>query len=160
MRDMTQSSQPDQPTDKWGGFDRRVTEQEELRQVIPEFSFQDPVAVGIMFCNALDDPAENFIALSRLATPESLPAFGDFTEASELITSIPGIGYGSRAERAVGDDNVAYFKILSGVTQSFQMLEDQILTGLAVVTLVWRAEFGEWRVHGIGDYLKPEEVPH
>jgi hypothetical protein len=160
MGDMTQNVHPDQPADNWGNFNRRITGEEEVGQMIPEFSFQDPVAVGMMFCKALDDPKENFVALSRLATPESLPAFGDFTEAAELIASTQDVGYGSRAERAVGDDNVAYFKILSGITQSFQMLEEQILTGLGVVTLVWRAEFGEWRVHGIGDYLRAEEVPH
>lgn len=157
MRDMTPNLHPDdQPTDQW----RRFAGEEEVREVIPEFSFQDPVAVGMMFCNALEDPKENLVALSRIATPESLPAFGDFTEASDLIASVQDAGYGSRAERAVGDDNVAYFKILSGVRGSFQVLEEQILSGAGVVTLVWRPEFGEWRVHGIGDYLRPEEVPH
>jgi hypothetical protein len=85
MRGMTQNLHPDdQPNRQW----RRFAGEEEVQQVIPEFSFQDPVAVGMMFCNALDDPKENFVALSRLTTPESLPAFGDFKEAANLLASV------------------------------------------------------------------------
>jgi hypothetical protein len=154
---MTQHLHPDdQPTDQW----RRFTGEEEVEQVIPEFSFQDPVAVGMMFCNALGDPQENRVALARLATPESLPAFGDFTEAAEMLAAVPDVGYGSKVQPSVGDEAVVYFKIVSGVGQSYQVLEEQIISGPAVVTLVWRREFGEWRVHAIGDYLRPEEVPH
>lgn len=160
MGDMNPKTNPDEPIDKFSNFARRITSEEEVRNVIPEFSFQDPVAVGIMFCNALDDPQENYVVLARLATPESLPAFGDFTVAAGMIAAGQDIGYGSHAERAVGDDDVAYFKILSGVTKSFQMLEGQIILALAVLTLVWRPEFGEWRVHGIGEGLRPEDVPH
>ncbi|MDI3211704.1 hypothetical protein [Arthrobacter sp. AL12] len=154
---MSYNAHPDdQPSAQW----RRFAADDEAETVMPEFSFQDPVAVGMMFCNALDDPKEYHVALSRLATPESLLAFGDFAEASAFLASIEDPGYGSQVNRAHGDDDVAYFKILAGTTDSFQALEDQVLPFAAVVTLVWRPEFGEWRVHGIGNYIRPEDVPH
>ncbi|MCT9624247.1 hypothetical protein HWD94_03800 [Pseudarthrobacter equi] len=156
---MTYALHPDdQPNHDW----RRSAGEDEVRGVIPEFSFQDPVAVGLMFCNALEDPSENYDVLSRLSTPESATAFGDFTEAAHLFKAISGSKYSMRAERALGDEDIAYFRILSGQDGegSYQLLEDQIIAGAAIVTLAWRVEFGEWRVHGIGDYLRPEEVPH
>ena len=73
---------------------------------------------------------------------------------------MPDLGYGSRVQPSIGDEAVVYFNIVSGVGQSYQALEEQIISGPAVVTLVWRREFGEWRVHGIDDYLMPEDVPH
>ncbi|MBT1001186.1 hypothetical protein KIH31_01110 [Paenarthrobacter sp. DKR-5] len=157
LRRMTYNSHPDdQPSERW----RRATDDAEVASVLPQFSFQDPVAVGMLFCNALGDPDSNFNALSRLATPESLPAFGDFKDAAAFLASVKDAGYGSNAERAVGDDGVAYFKILSGITENFQLLEEQIMAGAGVVTLVWREEFDEWRVHSIGVPLRPEDVPH
>jgi hypothetical protein len=154
---MTQHLHPDDhPNHQW----RRFADDEEVRAVIPEFSFQDPVAVGMMFCNALDDPEANLVALSRLATPESLEAFGDFTEAAAFIASTPNVGYGSLANAAVGDEDVRYFKIMSGIQDSYQVLDEQIMAARGVATLVWRNEFSEWRVHGIGDYIRPEQVPH
>ncbi len=113
-----------------------------------------------MFCNALSDPKYFRPVLTRFVTPESLSAWGDFSAAATFLDSVQDAGYGSFAERALGDDDVAYFKILSGVTDSYQVLDEQIIAAAGVVTLVWRPELGEWRVHGIGEYLKPEDVPH
>ena len=68
---MTQQLHSDaQPTDQWRRF---AASEEEGEQVIPEFSFQDPDAVGMVFCNALADPRENLVALSRPATPNPCP---------------------------------------------------------------------------------------
>jgi hypothetical protein len=147
----------DQPPAEW----RRFAPDSEAAATLPQPSLDDPVAVGLMFCNALVRHEEYIQALARLVTPESLASWGDFGEAASFLGSVKDRGYGSFADRAYGDDAVAYFKILSGVTSTYQVLEDQIISGSAgVVTLVWRPEFGEWRVHGIGDYVKPEEVPH
>ncbi|MFE4834427.1 hypothetical protein ACFRAU_07075 [Arthrobacter sp. NPDC056691] len=60
------------------------------------------------------------------------------------------LAYGSRVNLAEGDPDVAYFKIMSGVTHSYQVLEGQILPFAGVLSMVWRPEYGEWRVHGIG----------
>jgi hypothetical protein len=155
---MTYNQHPDDQAPEW----RRITSDEEANSAMPEFSFQDPAPVGQMFCDALKDPAHYQVALRRLVTPESLPAWGDFSEAAAFVQSLPDdVGTGTVAQRAHGDDNVAYFKIMSGVTESYQALEEQIVFLAGVVTLVWRPELGEWRVHAIGgDYTKPEYVPH
>jgi hypothetical protein len=62
--------------------------------------------------------------------------------------------------KAQGDPDVAYAKILSGVTQSYEVLDEQPVLAAAVITLVWRPDHRRWMVHGIGDYISPEEVPH
>ena len=147
----------DQPPGEW----RRFVSDDEARTAVPAFSFQDPVAVGLAFCNALDRRGDYLAALQRMVTPESLPAWGDFREAAAFHSSIENPGYGSVANRAHGDDEVAYFKILADITRGYQAQSDQIVGFAGIVTLVWRRELGEWRVHAFGgDYLRPEEVPH
>lgn len=65
-----------------------------------------------------------------------------------------------RTNRArIDAPDVCYFKILAGVTESYQVLDDQPVAAAAVLTLVWRPERGQWLVHSIGDYLLPEELP-
>lgn len=146
----------DQPPAQW----RRFTADDEAEAVLPVASLQDPVAVGMMFVNALGNHREYFNALQRFVTPESLPAFGDFTEAANFLASIEDFGCGTIADRAYGDEDVAYFKILRGVPDSYQVLDAQPIMAAAVLTMVWRRQFGEWRVHSIGPALRPEEVPH
>ncbi|MEZ2390868.1 hypothetical protein AB6813_15255 [bacterium RCC_150] len=154
---MAYNDRPDDQSSNW----RRPVTNEEIRRSLPSGpDLQDPTVVGYLFCDALGSHEEYRSALMRLVTPESVEAWGDFSEAANYFKSIPDVGFGSIADRALGDDNVAYFKLLGGVTESFQVLSDQIMIGAAVLTLVWRPEFGEWRVHGIGDPLLPERVPH
>jgi hypothetical protein len=139
----------------------RPSTEEDVRNHLPEddTSMQDPVALGIMFCDALDEYQDFPDVLARLVTPESLEAWGDFSEASAGLARIGQRGYGSNADRAMGDNDVAYFKIFSGVNESFRAIGDQIISAAAIVTMVWRPELGEWRVHQIGNYAKPEDVP-
>jgi hypothetical protein len=154
---MTNLSAEDLPPTEW----RRFASEEEAAANLPEPSLDDPVSVGIMFCNALEDPVQYRNALLRLVTPESRPAWGDFGEASRFITSIEDLGYGSRTEPAAGDDNVHYFKIMQGITQSYEVLEDQVVFLKGVLTLVWRPKHRQWMVHAIGGgYTRPEDVPH
>ncbi|MFD1211000.1 hypothetical protein ACFQ36_02955 [Arthrobacter sp. GCM10027362] len=154
---MTSNLPPeDQPPAEW----RRFTTDGEAAAQLPEFSFGNPLAVAMAFCHALDDHERYRPALSQLVTPESLPAWGDFSETAGFLRSLENVGYGSQVTPAVGDPDVVYFKILSGVKQSYQALEDQVMDIAAIVTLVWRPEYGRWLVHAIGDYLRPEEVPH
>lgn len=153
---MTYNQHPDdQPPTEW----RRFTEEGEAS--LPEESMQNPAYVGQTFCSALEEHAEfAHDVLPRLVTPESLPSWGDFSQAAAFLNGIEDLGYGTRVNPAEGDPNVAYFKIMSGVTQSYQAIEDQILPFAGVLSMVWRPEYGEWRVHGIGQYIKPEDIPH
>ncbi|GAB3535814.1 hypothetical protein GCM10027403_14540 [Arthrobacter tecti] len=128
---------------------------------LPNGSLQDPVAVGMMFVNALADHRHYEIALSRLVTPESLPYWGDFSEIAEHVASIENWGFGSIANEAVGDPNVRYCKLMSGVESSFQVTDAQIINAASIITMVWRPEYDQWMVHAMGsEYLRPEEVPH
>lgn len=140
----------------------RPSTEEDVRNHLPEddASMQNPVSLGMMFCDALDEYQNFADVLARFVTPESLESWGDFSEASALLASIGRRAYGSNADRAMGDDDVAYFKILRGGSGSFHAVGDQIISAAAIVTMVWRPEYGEWRVHQIGNYAKPEDVPH
>ena len=40
-----------------------------------------------------------------------------------------------------------------------KVTEEQVVLAAAVVTLVWRPEFGQWMVHGLGDHIRPEDLP-
>ena len=98
-------------------------------------------------------------ALHNLVTPESLDAWGDFSEAAKGLEAIQNPGFGSRANRAHDASDVAYVKILSNIEQSYEVTEEQVVLAAAVVTLVWRPEFGQWMVHGLGDHIRPEGLP-
>jgi len=141
--------------DSW----RRFTTDEEAAAALPEPSLTDPVSVGIMFVTALEDPIGRRRDLELLITPESANAWGDFTEAAAGLATIEDQGFGSIADEAVGALDVRYFKILRGVPDGYKVLDDQIIDAAAIVTLVWRPEFGQWMVHAMGDYVRPEHVP-
>jgi len=153
--DLTTTPLEDQPPVQW----RRLLGPDEAPAVLPPEDPTNPVFIGILFCNALADHHHYRVALGKLVTPESLPNWGDFSEAAALLASIEDHAYGSRTNPAQGAPDVHYFKILRNVPESYQLLDDQLLAGAAVLTLVWRPEHGRWMVHSIGDYLLPETLP-
>lgn len=145
----------DRPPACW----RRFAEPGEAEAAVPHPDVADPVSVGIMFCEALEDHERYSVALRMLTTPESHPAWGDFSDAACAYREIPEPGFGSRANLALGAPDVAYFKILRNVNRSYQVLDDQPIGFAAVLTLVWRPERQQWLVHAMGQSLLPEEVP-
>lgn len=155
---MSTSSLPseDQPPAEW----RRFGTEEEAAAALPEESLTDPVSVGVMFCNALaEDPVHWNNALRNLTTPESAESWGDFKAASRYLNSIEDMGYTNRVNFALGAPDVAYFKIVGDVRQSYEILDEQPVDCAAILTLVWRPEYGMWMVHDLGDYMKPEDLP-
>lgn len=150
----------DRPPENW----RLVMKDDEAAQVAAGIADSgadgSPVHAALTFCNALANRRRNRGALRMLVTPESLPAWGDFREAANGLADIPDWGFGTMANRAAGDDAVAYFKILSGVREDSIVLDAQVMFAAAIVTLVWRPEFGRWLVHAFGGPLLPERVPH
>jgi hypothetical protein len=147
----------DQPPAQWRRSGSTIDT--EAAAALPAPALDDPVSVGLLFCNALEDPGSNLEVLELLSTPESRNAWGDFTAAGNMLQAIEDRGYGSMVNEAVGATDVCYFKILGGVSESFQVVDAQPVSAAAVLTLVWRPERGQWLVHGLGDYLRPEEVP-
>jgi len=154
---MSESLPPeDQPPAEW----RRLVSEAEAQGAVPEPSLADPVSVGMMFCEALDDPGHYRTALLRLTTPESHAAWGDFSAAAEGLRAMPNVGFGSMVNEAVGAPDVVYFKVLSDVVESYQVLDEQPVSLASIVTLVWRPERGQWLVHAMGgSYVKPDDVP-
>lgn len=154
---MTSNLPPeDQPPAQW----YREAADEEALDALPEESLTDPVSVGVMFCNALvDDHVHYRTALSNLVTPESLEAWGDFSEPAAFLKGLPDMGYGSMVNEAVGAPDVVYFKIIGDVPTSYQVIDAQPIEVAAVLTMVWRPEYNQWLIHSIGEYLQPEEVP-
>ena len=118
---------------------------------------ENPVAVGAAFLNVLADPAgPNRAVLAHLVTPESLPAWGDFTDAAAMIGDC---GMTSRANPSDTDPDVVYVKYVSSDGQNYRAASEMMIMVRAVGTLVRRPELGGWRVHGVGDYLAPDQVP-
>lgn len=152
---MTQSPE-DQPPGEW----RRFVDDEEAASGLPEPSLDEPISVAMAFLSALDDPVRYRTALVNLTTPESHQAWGDFSEMAQVLSEIEDWGVASMVDEAVGDSDVVYAKVIRGVDQTYEVLEEQVMNVAAIITLVWRPSFGRWMVHAVGDYVKPEDVPH
>lgn len=131
--------------------------EEALADVGP-ISFANPVAVGGAFLAALDRPdGPNVAFLIELVTPESRSAWRDFAEAAELLA---GCGLTSRASPS-DDPDVVYVKYVTDHDeQTLRASQEMVIMARAVATLVRRPALGGWRVHAVGEYLKPEQVPH
>lgn len=119
-----------------------------------------PVWTVITFMSGLDDLERYREQMSMLVTPESLPRWGDFTQIAEFIASIPDVGTGSRPNHPQGAPDVAYVKIMDHIEKSYiHQNEGRIIEVPAIATLVWSEEAGLWRLHDVGDYVEPEELP-
>ncbi|MFP3579459.1 hypothetical protein SB659_07730 [Arthrobacter sp. SIMBA_036] len=145
----------DQPPTNW----KRQTSEGESRQAYFSATGDPAFLLGVHFCSLLDDESTPASELARLVTPESRKAWGDFREVGDWFRSLKDVGYGSIADRALGDDAVAYFKVIPGTVENYQVRDEQIVSAI-IVTVVNRADLGGWRVHGIGDYFPAEAVPH
>jgi hypothetical protein len=145
----------DQPPAQW----RRQVADDEADASIPEPSSTNAVAVGMAFVSTLATDPLDLDGLAFLVTPESLPSWGDFSGPAAWLATIGDWGVGSVANEAIGAPDVAYVKIVRGVDQSCQVVDEQIIAVPGVVTLVWRPERGMWLVHAIGEFVRPEDVP-
>ncbi|MDS1115290.1 hypothetical protein RD149_16145 [Gordonia westfalica] len=132
-------------------------EAEEFAAGIEDF----PVRLGMEFCSALKS-GDKLHLLPAAVTPESRDYWGDFQWAVEKVRSIQRLGYGSIADRAAGEDRVAYFKLISkDIEEPYQVNEDVpmvMIDAAAILTIVQRPD-GQWRVHHLGDYVLPEDAP-
>jgi hypothetical protein len=116
-----------------------------------------PWMTGAAFFSLLVDGKRPKMAeLRNLVTPESLPAWGDFTEARALLADC---GIMTRAESPA--EGIAYVKFVP--TQGQNMIgtghTDTDIMVRAVATLQFRPETQQWHVHSLGGYLRPEDLP-
>ena len=125
-----------------------------------------PLTIALQFVSALDKEDDNSEWLGHLVTPESRENWGDFTSAKRAYRSINEPGFGSLVNRPDGASDVGYFKILSDVTESYEVDQPRAVMIPAMITLVWRPEAGPadnpgmWLVHQFGDPADPAELIH
>ena len=99
--------------------------------------------------------------LPYLVTPESLDAWR--AGLAGVRSLVAGRGMTSGVHYPV--DGVAYVKLPPDPGGAVRATGDVLLADVVIVTLQRRTELpdmlglGGWRVHGIGDYLRPEELP-
>ncbi|MEW2610245.1 hypothetical protein AB0937_08545 [Streptomyces sp. NPDC047880] len=119
----------------------------------------NPMAVAFAFYNSVTaDDGPNLNALRQLCTPESWDAWGDFTQAREMIGNR---GLATRADApATGEPDVRYAKVVSLDEPGQTVTSDgDVLVSAHIITMQWRPSDGYWRVHGFGDYIRPEDLP-
>ncbi len=119
----------------------------------------NPVTVGAVFWTAVTEPdGPDLDVLSIVVTPESWWGWGDFSRAAALL---PGYGMAPRATPSVDDPDVVYVRYLRDTGETHPASSDDVLVGDIVIgTLVRRPRLGGWRIHALGDYVRPEHVPH
>ncbi|HET6391582.1 MAG TPA: hypothetical protein VFG13_02055 [Blastococcus sp.] len=105
----------------------------------------NPVTVAAVFWTAVTEPeGPDLEILGLVVTPESWRWWGDFGRAAALL---PGCGMASEAMSST-DPDVVYL--------SFRPRTGDVVTA----TLVRRPRLGGWRVHALGEQVRPDHVPH
>ena len=99
-------------------------------------------------------------SLRRVVTPESLTTWG--RDLAAVRAAVQDRGMATRPERPA--PGVAYVKLPSDPGQLVKAT-GELLVSVTIVTLQQRLELphhestGGWRVHAVGDYVLPEDLP-
>jgi hypothetical protein len=104
--------------------------------------------VALAFVTALRNYETRRGVLPTLVTPESLPEWGDFWRPARYVRGLGDLAVGKQASRAEGAPDVAYGTVR----------REGDAAPVAIVTLVWRPEYGKWLVHAFGDDPVPANV--
>jgi hypothetical protein len=106
----------------------------------------NPVTVAAVFWTAVTEPdGPDLEILGLVVTPESWRWWGDFGRAAALL---PGCDMAAEAVPAADDPDVVYLTFRSGTGDD------------VMATLVRRPRLGGWRVHALGERVRPDHVPH
>ena len=107
----------------------------------------NPVTVAAVFWTAVTEPdGPDLEILELVVTPESWLWWGDFTRAATLL---PGCGMASAVVPSADDPDVVYLGF-----------EPETGGDVVTATLVHRHRLGGWRVHALGEQVRPHHVPH
>jgi len=130
-------------------------------------SNQHPVWVTLTILQLLTNPLERTADLLHATTPESWPAWGDFTGCEDLQDAF---GVGSNPRHPFGPDWTPALDIASVMLIPLRTVDysngpvwvEGLIEGALAVTLIHRPDLlGGWRVHQIGpESLTPEAVDH
>jgi hypothetical protein len=117
------------------------------------------------FLGFLDSDRPDYV-LRQLVTPESLASWRrDLDEVAEMLEDL-GLATGvefAHDERHQVVSDVAYVRFVRtpDADQTYKVDAD-VLAPAQIVTVQHRPELGSsfdgWRIHGIGDYLRPEQL--
>lgn len=119
----------------------------------------DPLAVATTFLSLVLSGPAAADHLSRLITPESATAWGDFGAVRGRLAELGNWGLGTQAVGEGTTRDVAYVKILSDLSSAFRLRGDDVVSVAALITLVWRPEAQSWLVHAFGGYVPATRVP-
>jgi len=125
---------------------------------VGNISMRNPAAVAMAFFIAgTSGEGPDVEALRRLVTPESLPAWDDFSSLPEWIGHL---SIGTRGQRAVGNNDVHYVGLFADMGDQPAQANGDVLGQGKIISLQRRPDLGgEWRVHGVGEYVLPEDMP-
>lgn len=118
------------------------------------------LAVAFAFLAVMDQPDAAGL-LPALVTPESLGSWERDLEDCRRMLSDRGVA--SRAEYPSPD--VAYVKLPPDPGTTVRSSSASTLPGVLILMLQRRPELpdairaGGWRVHALGDYVRPEDLP-
>lgn len=112
---------------------------------------------GVLLATPIDTRA-----LERIVTPESRSSWGDFAAVRVLLEGIESAGFASDIPPPADprDIDIAEVSIVSGVTAFTNLEPGDRIEPQAVMTLVWRPEFGTWLVHAVGSRIPAERLAH
>lgn len=118
----------------------------------------NPLTVAAVFWTAATEPdGPDLTILDVVVTPESWSTWGGF---GRVATFLPEYVMAPVATPAVGDPDVVYVRFLLDTGDPMPAATDAVLVGeLIVATLVRRPRLGGWRVHALGEHVRPERVP-
>ena len=118
----------------------------------------NPAAVAMAFFIAgTYEEGPDVGTLRTLLTPESLPAWDDFAFLPEWIGHL---SIGTQGRRTAGSDDVHYVGLFVDMGEQPMRADGEIVGQGKILSLQRRPDLGgEWRVHGVGEYVLPEEMP-
>ncbi|WP_141677859.1 hypothetical protein [Microbacterium oleivorans] len=127
---------------------------------IAGYGLTEPFLPALAFMELIQQDPLDVEKFSDVVTPESLAAWGDFSEAQAAVEAVQDWGMGSYPEPAADAPDVAYVKILRNEPEARQETADRVVYPALWLTLVWRPEYGMWLVHALGGRPSdPDDVP-
>lgn len=135
--------------------DDQWTDKDSARATFEALPADHPCRTATKFNDLIMDEADA-ATLAELVTPECLEDWGDFRVARSFFLD-QAISISTRSLRHRGASDVAYVKLVpdDGKYISATARQDAI----AWATLVWRPEYGGWRIHSIGQPAPPHLLP-
>ena len=107
----------------------------------------NPITVAAVFWTAVTEPdGPDLEILGLVVTPESWRWWGSFDRAAALLR---GRGMAPEVTPSAEDPDVVHLSFGAG-----EGADD------VVATLVHRHRLGGWRVHALGEPVRPDHVPH